>query len=53
MDRIKTTSLQAENADFVVSAVTDCIAERPGVSAEFIVDIPWQEGEWLLDTGRI
>jgi hypothetical protein len=53
MDRIKTTSLQAENADFAVAAVTDYIAERLGVSAEFIVDLPWQERESLLDTGRI
>jgi phosphonate transport system substrate-binding protein len=53
MDRIKITSLQAENANFVVAAVTDYIAERLGVSAEFIVDLPWQERESLLDTGRI
>jgi phosphonate transport system substrate-binding protein len=53
MDRIKTTSLQAQNANFVVAAVTDHIAERLGVSAEFIVDLPWQERESLLDTGRI
>jgi phosphonate transport system substrate-binding protein len=53
MDKIKTTSLQAQNADSVVAAVTDYIAERLGIAAEFIVDIPWQERESLLDTGRI
>jgi phosphonate transport system substrate-binding protein len=53
MDRIKTTSLQAQNADFVVGAVTGYVGERLGVSTEFIVDIPWQERESLLDTGRI
>jgi phosphonate transport system substrate-binding protein len=53
MDRIKTTSLQAENADFVVAAVTEYIAERLGVSAEFIVDIPWQERESQLDAEQI
>jgi phosphonate transport system substrate-binding protein len=50
---VRITSLQAENADFVVAAVTGYIAERLGASAEFIVDLPWQERESLLDTGRI
>ncbi|MFN2182572.1 MAG: phosphate/phosphite/phosphonate ABC transporter substrate-binding protein [Anaerolineae bacterium] len=50
---VKITSLQAENADFVVAAVTGYIAERLGASAEFIVDLPWQERESLLDVGQI
>jgi phosphonate transport system substrate-binding protein len=53
VDRIEITSLQAENAHFVVAAVTDYIAERLGIAAKFIVDLPWQERESLLDTGRI
>lgn len=47
------TSLQAENADFVVAAIAEYIAARLGVSTEFIVDMPWQGRESLLDSGQI
>jgi phosphonate transport system substrate-binding protein len=53
MENIRTTSLQAENADFVVAAITDYMAAQLGVSAEFIGDIPWQERESQLDAERI
>jgi hypothetical protein len=36
MESIRTTSLQAENADFVVAAITEYIAARLGVSAELL-----------------
>ena len=52
-DSIKTTSLQAENADFVVAAITEYIGARLGISAEFIVDVPWQGRDSQLDAGRI
>ena len=50
---LRITSLQAENADFVVAAITEYIAARLGISAKFIVDMPWQKRESLLDTGKI
>jgi phosphonate transport system substrate-binding protein len=43
----------AENADFICRAITQYIAARLGITAEFINDIPWQERERLLDAGRI
>ena len=53
MDTLRITSLQAENADFVGSAVTSYLAQRLGISAEFINGISWQERKALLDVGRI
>jgi phosphonate transport system substrate-binding protein len=47
------TSLQAENANFVVAAVNGYLAGRLGTSIEFVVGLPWQERESLLDTGQI
>ena len=53
METLRITSLQAENADFTIAAVTGYLAERLGISTEFIVDIPWQERKSRLDAGHI
>ena len=53
MATLKITSLQAENADFTIAAVTRYLAQRLRVSTEFIVEIPWQERESQLDAGQI
>jgi ABC-type phosphate/phosphonate transport system substrate-binding protein len=47
------TSLQAGNAHFTVAAIADYLARRLGTSIEFVVDIPWQKRELLLDAGQI
>jgi phosphonate transport system substrate-binding protein len=53
MHTLRITSLQAENANFTVAAITSYIAERLGVSADFVAEIPWQERESRLDAGQI
>jgi len=50
---LKITSLQAENADYTVAAIAAYLARRLGTSIEFVVDIPWQERESLLDAGQV
>jgi hypothetical protein len=50
---LRVTTCMAENADFICRAITQYIAARLGITAEFINDIPWQERESLIDAGRI
>jgi phosphonate transport system substrate-binding protein len=52
-DSLRFTSLQAENADHIVSGITDYLAARLGISIEPILEIPWQQREALLDEGQI
>lgn len=53
MEAIKTTSLQAENANFICKAITDYIGKKLAVPAEFIDYVPWQERKRRLDAGEI
>jgi phosphonate transport system substrate-binding protein len=53
METLKTTSIQAENADFICQMITDYIAARLDVPTQFVCKIPWQERERLLDAGQI
>jgi phosphonate transport system substrate-binding protein len=53
MQILKTTSIQAVNADFICQMITDYIAARLDIRTEFVGDIPWQERERLLDAGQI
>src|SRR5262245_48443164 len=53
MDSLRVTSCMAENADFICRQITQYIAERLKIAAEFINDMPWQERERLLDAGQI
>lgn len=50
---LRTTSLQAPNADFICQMIIQYVSDRLGMPAEFINDIPWQERERLLDAGQI
>jgi phosphonate transport system substrate-binding protein len=53
MESLRVTSCMAENADFICRQITQYIAERLKIAAEFINDIPWQERERLLDAEQI
>lgn len=43
----------AQNADAMCRELTGYIAQRLGITARFVDDVPWQERERLLDTGAI
>lgn len=50
---LQITSLQADNANFTVAAIGDYLARRLGTPVEFVIDLPWQKRELLLDAGQI
>jgi phosphonate transport system substrate-binding protein len=50
---LRITSCMAENADSVCRRITDYVAERMSINAEFVNNIPWQERERLLDEKSI
>ncbi len=53
MNRLKITSLQAPNMDFVGRALAEYVAETLNIETEFIDDLHWLERERLLDSGEI
>lgn len=50
---LKITSIQAQNADFIIEQITGYIGKSLGIPTEFILDIPWQARERQLDAGYI
>jgi phosphonate transport system substrate-binding protein len=53
VDKLIITSCLAVNTHAAGRAVADYIGQQLGIKTEFIVDIPWQERERLLDSGQI
>ncbi len=53
MQLIRVTSIQSESADFICQRITRYLSARLGIDAEFVIQIPWQERERLLDAGEI
>lgn len=53
IDRLKITSCQAPNADFIGHNLAAYIQTKVNTAAEFVGDIPWPERERLLDEGAI
>lgn len=50
---LRLTTLQSPNSEFMVQAVAGYLAEQLEREVEFVVDIPWQEREVMLDEGGI
>ncbi|MGD2050683.1 MAG: PhnD/SsuA/transferrin family substrate-binding protein [Chloroflexota bacterium] len=53
MDKLIITSCLADNTHETGRATADYLGQRLGIRTEFVVDIPWQERERLLDSGNI
>ncbi|MEM7030835.1 MAG: PhnD/SsuA/transferrin family substrate-binding protein [Chloroflexota bacterium] len=53
MPPLKITSCQAPIADFVCQAISDYLAHKIGLRAQFIDNISWQEREQKFDRGEI
>ena len=51
--RLRLTSCLAENTHALGRALADYLAQRLGLTAEFVEDVPWQEREQLLDSGQV
>ena len=50
---LRLTSCQAENSEFLCRAITRYVGDKLGIATEFVVDLPWQRRERLLDDGSI
>jgi phosphonate transport system substrate-binding protein len=53
MDKIRITSLQAPNQDFIIQGLATYLQEQIGIPVEFREDIHWREREILFDRGEI
>lgn len=53
MDKLIITSCLADNTHETGRAVTNYLGQQLGIKTEFVVDIPWQERDRLLDAGHI
>lgn len=53
MKNLRIVSLMAENADYIVAAIADYLADKLGLPIKVIADIPWNDREALLDGGRV
>ena len=46
-------SIQAPNQAFIIQDIARYLGERMGVASRFINDLPWQERQELIDSGKI
>jgi phosphonate transport system substrate-binding protein len=47
------TTIQAPIQDFIIEDLAAYVAERMEIPSRFVIDIPWQERERLIDSGQI
>ena len=53
MDKLTITSIQAPNQDWIAASLARYLSQKMGIPCEFRSNPPWQEREYLLDTGQI
>lgn len=51
--KLRFTSLQAPNQDFIIRELANYVGKTLGVQTELIIDLPWQDREVLLDRGQM
>ena len=53
MESLTISTCQSPNSEFICHDLAGYISNKLGIPVETRLDIPWQEREWLLDTGQI
>jgi phosphonate transport system substrate-binding protein len=53
MKKLRFTTIQAPNQDFIIGEVCAHVGAKLGLETEFVIDIPWEERAQRLDRGEI
>jgi phosphonate transport system substrate-binding protein len=53
MDKIRFTTIQAPNQEFIIEQICSYVGKRLGIQTEFVGNIPWEARERLFDSGQV